>query len=135
MEDDRGDLIVILAGYNKDMQKFLDLNEGMRSRINKYMQFKNYSIEETMEIFVLTLRKEALYITEAALAKIMLLVKKCCLATGFSNGRFVRNLFEKLLEEHSYIVYKQSISGKKADIITEAAVTETLCKQLLDAQR
>jgi AAA+ superfamily predicted ATPase len=135
MEDDRGDLIVILAGYNKDMQKFLDLNEGMRSRINKYMQFENYSIEETMEIFVLTLRKEALYITEAALAKIMLLVKKCCLATSFSNGRFVRNLFEKLLEEHSYIVYKQSISGKQADIITEAAVTETLCKQLLDAQR
>jgi len=135
MEDDRGDLIVILAGYNNDMQKFLDLNEGMRSRINKYIQFENYSIQETMEIFLLTLRKEALYITEEALKKLMLLVKKCCFATGFSNGRFVRNLFEKLLEEHSYIVYKQSISGRRADVIRETAVSDTLCKQLLDAQR
>ena len=135
MEDDRGNLIVILAGYNNDMQSFLDINEGMRSRINKYINFENYTAKESLDILMLLLRKEAYYITDKALQKIYLLMKKCCMAPGFSNGRFVRNLYEKILEEHSYNVYRNGITGKDADVITDEDISEQLCSSIISAQR
>lgn len=50
MEDDRDRLIVIIAGYRKDVQKFLDRNEGLRSRFTKTITFPTYSSTEIREI-------------------------------------------------------------------------------------
>lgn len=51
MEDHRDELIVIAAGYPREMQSFLDANPGLRSRFNKYLTFEDYTVEELIAIF------------------------------------------------------------------------------------
>lgn len=51
MEDNRADLIVIAAGYGREMDSFLDANPGLRSRFNKYIAFPDYNAAELLSIF------------------------------------------------------------------------------------
>ena len=57
MENDRHRLVVILAGYERDMERLFAVNEGIRSRINTYLNFKDYTAEELKQIFLLLARK------------------------------------------------------------------------------
>ena len=52
MEDDRGRLIVILAGYTEEIRKFIDSNPGLQSRFNRYIDFPDYSTKELYDIFL-----------------------------------------------------------------------------------
>ena len=52
MEDNRDDLVVIVAGYPDLMEKFLRSNPGLRSRFNKFLYFADYTAEELTLIFV-----------------------------------------------------------------------------------
>ena len=52
MEDNRDNLIVIVAGYTELMQEFVDSNPGLRSRFNKYINFEDYSGDELYDIFL-----------------------------------------------------------------------------------
>ena len=51
MEDNRDDLVVIVAGYPDLMNGFLESNPGLKSRFNKFIEFTDYSIEELILIF------------------------------------------------------------------------------------
>ena len=53
MEDNRGRLVVILAGYTNEIEQFIDSNPGLRSRFNRYIHFDDYTAEELYEIFCL----------------------------------------------------------------------------------
>ena len=57
MEDDRDRLVVVLAGYNDEMEAFLQSNPGLRSRFNRYIHFEDYAPGELQEIFKLQLKK------------------------------------------------------------------------------
>ena len=57
MEDNRKDLVVIVAGYTNLMENFINSNPGLKSRFNKYIEFKDYSAEELIEIFDMQCRK------------------------------------------------------------------------------
>lgn len=57
MENDRHRLVVILAGYEKDMQRLYQVNEGIKSRINTELYFQDYNAEELKQIFLLLARK------------------------------------------------------------------------------
>ena len=50
MEDHREDLIVILAGYTDEMEGFLNTNPGLRSRIPNRIEFKDYSVDELLQM-------------------------------------------------------------------------------------
>ena len=99
MEDNRDNLIVIVAGYTDLMQEFLDSNPGLRSRFNKQIIFNDYTAEELMSIFTGMCSKAFFKLTEQASA--------CALGffenrvnqalPNFANGRDVRNYFEKAL--------------------------------------
>lgn len=52
MEDDRERLVVILAGYTQEMKEFIDSNPGLQSRFNRYIEFKDYSEEELLQIYL-----------------------------------------------------------------------------------
>lgn len=100
MEDDRERLVVIVAGYTKEMQDFLQANPGFQSRFNRYIEFPDYSPEELFEIFALSLQKFEYRLTAEAEAKLRIYLQYAYehKDKNFGNGRFVRNTFEKTME-------------------------------------
>ena len=50
MEDNRDNTLIIVAGYTKEMEKFIKANPGLESRFNTYLNFPNYSAKECVEI-------------------------------------------------------------------------------------
>lgn len=103
MEDNRDRLIVILAGYEKEMKSFIDSNPGLRSRFNRYINFPDYSSEELMDIFELYLKKKQ-YVLSADAAEYVKSFMSNIISDkqkDFGNARFVRNLFEKTIEQQA----------------------------------
>lgn len=99
LEDSRDDLIVIVAGYTEPMNHFFQSNLGLKSRFNYFINFENYSSTELIDILETLARKDdyqlsdelkerlSSYFTDELEAKV----------ENFSNGRFVRNLYEDLI--------------------------------------
>ncbi len=103
MEDDRENLVVIIAGYPEEMHRFLDANPGLRSRFSRYIHFPDYNPEEMMEIFQYNCRKLEYELPEMSLDKLhhIFINAYANKDKHFGNGRFVRNLFEKAIENQA----------------------------------
>lgn len=103
MEDNRDDLVVIVAGYTGPMEKFLSSNPGLQSRFNKYFNFPDYKGEELMEIFRIRCKKNSYELTEEAekAAKELFDSLYENRDDNFGNGRDVRNIFEDMIVRQS----------------------------------
>ena len=103
MEDHRDDLIVIVAGYDEPMQKFLSSNPGLESRFNKYFYFPDYTGEQLLAIFKNQCKKNSYTLSpeaeEAAKALFDRLYEER--DDNFGNGRDVRNCFEDMIVRQS----------------------------------
>lgn len=97
MEDHRDDLVVIVAGYEKEMQRFLDSNPGLRSRFNRFILFPDYILDDLCLMLEQQVRKAAYSIEPGAAIKARGLFERAVSQEKFSNGRFVRNFFEDIL--------------------------------------
>ena len=103
MEDDRERLVVILAGYTEDMKRFIDSNPGLQSRFNRYIEFPDYSVDELYQIFNLIANKYEYHLTKEA-SGILYSTLQNAVANknkSFGNGRYVRNLFERAIEQQA----------------------------------
>jgi SpoVK/Ycf46/Vps4 family AAA+-type ATPase len=97
MEDNRRDVVVIVAGYNDEMVRFINSNPGLKSRFNKYFRFPDYSAEELYEIFK-DMATKAQYTLDAECQEKLkrhLFELHSNKGENFGNGRTVRNLFER----------------------------------------
>jgi ATPase family associated with various cellular activities (AAA)/AAA lid domain len=94
MEDDRGDLIVIVAGYPAPMEKFLESNPGIRSRFNKTIDFPDYIDDELVEIFESIGRDHHYELDDDGRAAVKKWLAAQPRGESFGNGRLARNLFE-----------------------------------------
>ncbi len=96
MEDNRDDLIVIVAGYTGKMSKFLATNPGLKSRFNKYLSFQDYSPEQLQKIFVRLCENGSFKLTIEAEQKLFGIFKILYEVKDetFGNARLARNLFE-----------------------------------------
>ncbi len=103
MEDDRDRLIVILAGYTKNMKDFIDSNPGLQSRFNRYIEFSDYSAEELLKIFELNMKNYQYHFGEGAKETLLQYFtdEVTNKDVNFGNGRLVRNVFEKTLERQA----------------------------------
>lgn len=97
MEDYRDDLIVIVAGYVDEMKKFINMNPGLRSRFNKYIQFDNYSADEMLEIFRRLCEKMQYILSAEAEESALEYFAKNQDDPTFGNARGVRNFFDKVV--------------------------------------
>ena len=99
MEDNREDLVVIVAGYTELMEKFINSNPGLKSRFNKYINFDDYTAEELMAIFEMNCKKYSYEMTPEAREAIEAEIRGREAAKGenFANARDVRNLFEAII--------------------------------------
>ena len=103
MEDNRDNLLVIVAGYEGPMRSFLQSNPGLQSRFNKFIDFEDYSSDDLYNIFELIAKKNEYFLDKEAKVEIRKLFEYLVRnkATNFSNGRLVRNIFEKLIIHQS----------------------------------
>ena len=95
MENNRDDLVVILAGYKDKMDRFFQSNPGMRSRIAHHIDFPDYSPEELLHIARLMLERQNYRFSaegERAFAEYLTLRMKL---PHFSNARSVRNALDR----------------------------------------
>lgn len=103
MEDDRDRLVVILAGYSNEMKQFIDSNPGLQSRFNRYINFVDYEADDLQQIFMLNINKNEYKLSAEAEQKLKIVLAKAVKEKdkNFGNGRFVRNLFEKTIENQA----------------------------------
>ncbi|MFV0342577.1 MAG: AAA family ATPase [Anaerocolumna sp.] len=101
MENKRGDVIVIFAGYPEKMNEFLAKNEGLRSRIAFHVKFPDYNPIELMGILDKILKGKQYRITAEAREKTLQIFYKVYKQEGYGNGRFVRNLFEQAVNRQA----------------------------------
>jgi type VII secretion ATPase EccA len=115
MENDRDRLVVIVAGYRADLDRFLDTNQGLRSRFTRSIDFPSYKAPELIEIANFMAAKRDSAFEQAALEDLEALFGHLANsskpdATGVErrgldiagNGRFVRNVVEKSEEEREF---------------------------------
>ena len=131
MEDDRDRLVVILAGYSKEMGDFINSNSGLQSRFNRYINFPDYSSDELIQIFKFILKKNDCTATDSAIEKVKEYV---CYALehkdqNFGNARFIRNVFEKTLtEQANRLAAEPNITNEMLSTIEEVDVINALKK-------
>ena len=103
MEDHRRDLVVIVAGYDELMGRFIRSNPGLESRFNRYLHFDDYSLDEMVDIFKLQCKKGSYRLGEGTEAEVRAFIDEANDAGGttFGNARGVRNVFEMILTEQA----------------------------------
>lgn len=120
MDDNRSKLVVILAGYDHDMEVFLQTNPGLRSRFPNILHFADYSAEELMEIAQRNLSKDGYILSPAASGKLLSILEQARTDSAFGNGRYVRNLMEAA-ERHldARLMQEQNLTKDKLTTIEE----------------
>ena len=102
MEDHRDDLVVIVAGYDELMERFIHSNPGLESRFNRYLHFDDYSTDEMIGIFKLQCKKGSYTLAEGVETEVREFIEE---SNGdgitFGNARGVRNIFEQILTEQA----------------------------------
>jgi SpoVK/Ycf46/Vps4 family AAA+-type ATPase len=114
MEDHRTDLLVIVAGYGKEMETFLESNPGLASRFSRHIVFPNYSPKELVEIFEHQFTSNDFVLEEGITTRIEPLFAREVQAQRerFGNARYVRNVFERTQEAQANRLANQGKAGK-----------------------
>ncbi|WP_325096564.1 type VII secretion AAA-ATPase EccA [Mycolicibacterium vinylchloridicum] len=136
MENDRDRLVVIIAGYRADLDRFLDTNEGLRSRFTRSIVFPSYSAAELVDIAVSMAANRDSVFEAAARHNLEELFGQLANSTTpdsagvarrsldiAGNGRFVRNVVERSEEEREFRLDHMDLAG--ADFTDEQMMTIT----------
>lgn len=126
MEDKKDELVVIFAGYTKEMDKFIDSNPGIASRIGYTFEFDDYSESELLDIFKRKVKNTKMELNEDAIDNVKELVNYFYGTPNLGNGRFIDKLIQNILQKHACNCIDSDISIiKKDDIpsINEIAAT------------
>lgn len=112
MEDDRGQFVVIAAGYRMEMENLFRINPGFRSRFNYFLDIKDYSPEQLYEIMqVFAKEKKYVFSKEAEeLTRKMIAEMHQSRDKDFANGRTMRTLFDQICKRQAQRLQSESIS-------------------------
>jgi probable Rubsico expression protein CbbX len=102
MENERDNLVVILAGYKDRMEVFFESNPGMRSRVAHHLDFASYDIQELTAIGRLMLDQANYYLSPEAEAVLRGEVSRMMTEPHFANARTVRNELELARLRHAH---------------------------------
>ncbi len=128
MEDHRDDLVVIAAGYNDLMDRFIHSNPGLESRFNRFLHFEDYSPEELLAIFQMRCNKGCYELEEPAAGLVRdFLREENRDPESFGNARGVRNVFERIL-----VCQASRLAGQ--DTVTREDLMTLTAADVLSAQ-
>lgn len=121
MENHREDMVVIFAGYPKEMEAFLARNPGLRSRIAFHLPFEDYSARELYQIARLLAEEKGMSFAPQVEEKLIPIFQDALQTEGFGNGRFARNLVEQAQMKQADRLMRCDL-----DCLTKDAVTTLL---------
>jgi len=125
MEEHRGKIVVIVAGYPEEMEKFLDSNPGLRSRFDTAIQFEDYSPRDQMQIFDALLGGNQYDITDGARRAAARHLVDLHARGVRGNARLVRNVFQQLVAQQALsLVGLENLTVEQMRLITMFAVPE-----------
>jgi len=118
MENQREDLVVILAGYKDKMDSFFAANPGMSSRIAHHIDFPDYTLDELQDIGKLMIRAEGYRFSDEAEKTFRDYLKRRKDQPRFANARSVRNAIERARLRHASRLMETDESVGKDQLIT-----------------
>ena len=122
MENYRDRLVVIFAGYTKEMQDFLNSNSGIVSRIGYTLEFDDYTTDELVKIFINFASKSGFEVSDDALEYLKQVIDENRNTKNFGNARFVRNIYEKTIIKHA-----TNVKDKKQNKVLRTITKNDIC--------
>ena len=115
LEDNRDDLVVIVAGYTEPMNKFFESNPGLKSRFNTFIEFSDFTADELTKILIYMCNKNDYEIDDELRNSIQRFFENATENKGenFANARLARNVYEDLVMAHAKRIIKTSEPTKK----------------------
>ena len=122
MENHRGELAVVVAGYPAEMALFIASNPGLRSRFDLTIEFPDYTLTELEEIFTGLAARHDYDLTPEARSKVRAYMAAWPRHRGFGNGREVRKLFNEITRRHAVLVSGRTASTRRLRTLPADAV-------------
>ena len=130
MENQRDDLVVILAGYKEPMDKFYESNPGLSSRIANHIDFPDYSVEELLKISKLMLEEQQYQLTPNAELALTEYIKRRKERPLFANARSVKNALDRarmrqanrIFDSRGQVLTKRELVNLEAEDILQSTI-------------
>ena len=130
MENQRDDLVVILAGYKEPMDKFYESNPGLSSRIANHIDFPDYSVDELLQISKLMLEDQQYQLTVDAEVALTEYIARRKSKPLFANARSVKNALDRarmrqanrIFDSRGQVLTKKELVNLEAEDILQSSV-------------
>ncbi len=130
MENQRDELVVILAGYKDPMDKFYESNPGLSSRIANHIDFPDYTVEELLKIAKLMLEEQQYQLTPDAEVALVEYIKRRKERPLFANARSVKNALDRarmrqanrIFDSRGQVLTKKELVNLEAQDILQSTV-------------
>ncbi len=120
MEDYRKDLILILAGYEREMEDFLEINPGLASRIGYRFHFDDFSVDELIQIFNQEMSRAGFSAEAAVEEELQDLFAYFRRFKHFGNGRFARDVLQRAIINHATGISSEDTDTASPSLTLEA---------------
>ena len=130
MENQRDDLVVILAGYKEPMDKFYESNPGLSSRIANHIDFPDYSVDELLKIAKIMLEEQQYQLTSGAEDALIKYIKRRKEKPLFANARSVKNALDRarmrqanrIFDSRGQVLTKKELVNLEAEDILQSTI-------------
>ncbi|GAA2339879.1 AAA family ATPase [Streptomyces kunmingensis] len=112
IEDHRDEVVVIVAGYSKEMQDFLAANPGLSSRFTRTIEFENYSVDELVTITENMCAGHSYVLAPSARQALEVHFSGMHRDATFGNGRAARKVFEEIVDRQSFRLASMPQAGE-----------------------
>ncbi|ART78177.1 hypothetical protein B4U37_19965 [Sutcliffiella horikoshii] len=130
MEDDRGKFLVLVAGYEREMEKFLDSNPGLRRRFANHLTFEDYTPDELMKITKLILSEKGYSLAGGVDEELHNYYTECYNGRNhtFGNAGFVRNIVNKAIKNADFRIARIPKENRHANHMNEILFEDILVR-------
>ncbi len=130
MENQRDDLVVILAGYKEPMDKFYESNPGLSSRIANHIDFPDYTVEELLTIAKMMLEEQQYQLTPQAEIALTDYIARRKQKPLFANARSIKNALDRarmrqanrIFDSRGQVLTKKELVNIEADDILQSTI-------------
>jgi hypothetical protein len=135
MENQRGDLVVIFAGYKDRIRDFFASNPGMASRVTHHIDFPDYSDEELFEVAELMLTRMQYSLSPEAIPVLRDYIARRRTQPNFSNARSIRNALDRARLRHANRLLENRGQQLSAEALATITPEDLMASRVFDEAR